>query len=63
MCFWYILIILFTLTFCTPVFVGLSGPLPEMLKGLFGPLLEIVKGLFVLLPEMVKGMCLEPAIF
>ena len=63
MCFQYIPILLFTLPFYTPVFVGLSGPLPEMVKGLFGLLLAIVKGLSVLLPEMVKGMCLEPAIF
>lgn len=46
--------------FCTPVFVGLSEPLLEMVKGLFGHFLEIVKGLSGPLPEMIKGMCLEP---
>ena len=40
---------------------GLFGPLPKMVKGLFRPLLEIVKGLSRPLLEMVKGMCLEPA--
>ena len=48
--------------FCTLVFVGLFGPLLEIVKELYGPLPKMVKGLSWPLPEMVKGMCLEPAV-
>ena len=53
--------LLFTIPFCTLVFVRLFRPLLEIVKGLYRPLSEIVKGLSGPLLEMVKGMCLEPA--